>query len=756
MNWSRYLWFSLPEFGTTILYAILVGAAYTFAVSIAAGAGRPRLLSAARFGAYGTIALIGVAVLTLCYAFVSNDFRLSYVSRYSDRGMSTAYQIVALWGGQDGSWLWWLFLTALFAGICVRWLGRRYVELQPYVLATLSAVIAFDAILMIFAVSPFATNIGGAPADGQGLNFQLRNFYMIIHPPSLYIGFVSAVIPFAFCVAALITGRLDSEWINATRKWMLFCWLWLSIGNILGMMWAYEELGWGGDWAWDPVENAACLPWWTASAYVHSTMIQERRGMLKVWNVFLICATFVLTFFGTFLTRSGLIASVHSFAQSGIGEYFLWFIGFLIAVSVGLIVWRLPLLRSEGQLETVMSRETAFLANNWALLGCGAFIAVATTWPMISKGLLDYESAVGPTFYNFWLPIPFMFIFALMCVAPLLGWRKTSPELFRKSFFWPTSMMLLAIVLHFALASTLRMPPIVKLPNIYPLPDVMPTGLSKMSVVFVHWVGRFVSAVNGALPLVVTALSAFKITVVVQEFARGVVARRRAATAKGDKVASVFEDLFKLVAKSRRRYGGYIVHVGIVLLYLHFAGRAWTTDVETTMEKDTVFKVDEVYSVKYVDSRRESDQEKMSIIASLEVYKNGVKVDDLSPARNIYKSMGGQMSTEIARHITLRDDLYITLANVDPQTKVATFQMHVNPLAVWLVIGAAIMIVGALVSLWPDVQEQEVTAFSYVRAVATAAITLVFCMMLQLWPRSMPSQATPHDLHGAPEDLSRT
>ena len=756
MNWSRFPWFSLPEFGTTILYAILVGAAYTFAVSIAAGAGRPRLLSAARFGAYGTIALIGVAVLTLCYAFVSNDFRLSYVARYSDRGMSTAYQIVALWGGQDGSWLWWLFLTALFAGICVKWLGRRYVELQPYVLATLSAVIAFDAVLMIFAVSPFATNIGGAPADGAGLNYQLRNFYMIIHPPSLYIGFVSAVIPFSFCVAALITGRLDAEWINATRKWMLFCWLWLSVGNILGMMWAYEELGWGGDWAWDPVENAACLPWWTASAYVHSTMIQERRGMLKVWNVSLICATFVLTFFGTFLTRSGLIASVHSFAQSGIGEYFVYFIGFLIAVSAGLIIWRLPLLRSEGQLETVMSRETAFLANNWALLGCGAFILVATTWPMISKGLLDYESAVGPTFYNFWLPIPFMFIFALMCVAPLLGWRKTSPELFRKSFFWPTTAMVVAIVLHFALANTLRMPPIVKLPNIYPLPDVMPAGLAGTSVRFVHHIGRFVAAVNGALPLVVTALSAFKVTVVIQEFARGVVARRRAATAKGGAPASVAEDLFKLVAKSRRRYGGYIVHLGIVLLYLHFAGRAWTTDIETTMEKDTVFKVDEVYSVKYVDSRRESDQEKMSIIATLEVYKNGVYAGKLTPARNIYKSMGGQMSTEIARHITLRDDLYITLANVDPQTKVATFQMHVNPLAVWLVIGAAIMIFGALISLWPDVQEQEVTAFSYVRAIATAAMTLVFCMMLQLWPRTIPSQATPEEMRVAAEDPIRS
>ncbi len=745
MNLPRIPWFSLPEFGTTVLYAILVAAAYTFAVSVAAGAGRPRLLSAARQGAYGTVALIGVAVLTLAYAFVSNDFRLSYVSRYSDRGMSTAYQIVALWGGQDGSWLWWLFLTALFAGICVKWLGRRYIELQPYVLATLSAVIAFDAILMIFAVSPFATNIGGAPADGQGLNYQLRNFYMIIHPPSLYIGFVSCLIPFAFCVSALITGRLDAEWINATRKWMLFSWLWLSIGNILGMMWAYEELGWGGDWAWDPVENAACLPWWTASAYVHSTMIQERRGMLRVWNVFLICATFILTFFGTFLTRSGLIASVHSFAQSGIGAYFIWYIGFLIAFSVGLIVWRLPLLRSEGQLETVMSREAAFLANNWALLGCCAFIACATTWPMISQAFLNYESAVGPTFYNFWLPIPLVLIFALMCVAPLLGWRKTSPELFRKSFFWPTVALCVAAIAHFALANKLRMPPYVKMPNIYPMPEVISaSAFERAGATTVHNVGRVVALINGSLPLVVTSLSAFKLAVVIQEFARGINARKAAAKAR-NQTEGFWGALFRLVGKSRRRYGGYIVHVGIVFLYLHFAGRAWTKDVETSMEKGSTFQVDEVYSVRYLDSRRESDQEKMSIIAELEVYERGVLVGKLTPARNIYKSMGGQMSTEIARHITLRDDLYLTLANVDPQSKVATFQMHVNPLAVWLLVGAAIMILGAFISLFPDIQEQEVTAFSYVRAAATAAMTVIFCMMLQFWPRTSLGVSTPMD-----------
>src|SRR3954469_26076703 len=363
------MWQSLPEFGTGVLYAILVAAAYTLAVSLAAGRGnRPRLLQAARLGAYGTISLVALAVLVLAYAFVSHDFRITYVAHYSDRAMTTPYLIAALWGGQDGSLLWWLFLTSCFSGACVFWLRQRYLELQPYVIATLMSILLFFGILMIFAANPFATSIAGAPVEGQGLNFQLRNFYMIIHPPSLYTGFTSSAVPFAFAIAALATGRLDNEWIVASRKWMLSYWLFLSIGNCLGMLWAYEELGWGGPWAWDPVENAAFLPWLTASAYLHSIMIQERRGMMKVWNVVLICLTFFLTIFGTFLTRSGLIASVHSFAQSGIGIFFVYFMGVIVAVCVSLIVYRLPKLRSEGSFDSVLSREAAFLGNNWGFL----------------------------------------------------------------------------------------------------------------------------------------------------------------------------------------------------------------------------------------------------------------------------------------------------------------------------------------------------------------------------------------------------
>ena len=392
------MWETLPDFGTAVLCAILVTAGYTFAVALAAGSGRPRFLQAARKGAYGTVALVGLAVTVLAFAFVTHDFRLDYVARYSDRTMSVPWLVAALWGGQDGSLLWWLFLTAVFSASCIWWLKSRYRELQPYIIATLMTVLMFVAILMLFAANPFRTLVSGAPPDGAGLNFQLRNFYMIIHPPSLYIGFTSCAVPFSFAIAALVTGRLTNEWLIATRKWMLFSWLFLTIGNALGMLWAYEELGWGGYWAWDPVENAAFLPWLTASAYVHSVMIQERRGMLKMWNLILICLTFFLTYFGTFLTRSGLIASVHSFAQSGIGIYFVYFMVLIIVVCGTLIAKRTleGRTRAEGQVESLLSRELTFLLNNWILLILMFFIAGATVWPRISEWLWNQEATVSP------------------------------------------------------------------------------------------------------------------------------------------------------------------------------------------------------------------------------------------------------------------------------------------------------------------------------------------------------------------------
>ncbi len=707
---------SLPEFGTVVLYAILVAAAYTFAVSLASArrgpsgiAVRPRLLEAARLGAYGTVALVGLAVLVLAYAFVSHDFRIAYVAHYSDRSMTTPYLLTALWGGQDGSLLWWLFLTSLWSGICVRWLSRRYLELQPYVIATLMSILLFFAVLMIFAANPFATTVAGAPADGNGLNQQLRNFYMIIHPPSLYTGFTSSAIPFAFAVAALATGRLDNEWIVASRKWMLFSWLFLSIGNALGMLWAYEELGWGGYWAWDPVENAAFLPWLTASAYVHSIMIQERRGMMKVWNVFLICATFFLTIFGTFLTRSGLIASVHSFAQSGIGIFFVYYMGVIVAACSALIVYRLPRLRSEGSFESLLSREAAFVLNNWSFLSLAFFIAIATTWPRISEWLLDQKSTLGPTFYNTWIPPIALVVFALMGAAPLLGWRKTSPALFKKSFIWPIAAMVVTGVVHVAIGHRLGFPAFVTGESIY--------GASSL--------GTGLAWLQGKLPFATIALCAFNLAVVVQEYARGIAARQRVG---GE---SLVGSLVRLVAKSRRRYGGYIVHVGIMVMFLGFTGRAWGVDKEASLKPGETMQLSG-YELTYVAPRMEVDAEKRMIFADLDVLRSGKPVGRLSPAKFIYKSSSDAPSTEVAKLVSLHDDLYVIIGMVNPSTKVASLQVHVNPLVSFIWLGVTVLILGAMISMWPEVTPAEVGAFGYLRALgavgSAAMLSLLFAM----------------------------
>jgi len=705
------MWESLPEFGTGVLYAVLVAAAYTFAIAVAAGRGRPRLLQSARLGAYATSALVLLGVTLLAYAFITHDFRIRYVARYSDRSMTTAYLFTSLWGGQDGSILWWLFLMSGYVAACVWGLRGKYRLLQPYVIATLMVIVGFFAVLMLFSANPFETSLAGARVDGDGLNPLLRNYYMIIHPPSLYMGFVGCSVPFAFAISALVTGRLDSEWISAVRKWMMFAWMFLSIGNALGMKWAYEELGWGGYWAWDPVENAACLPWFTATAYVHSTMIQERRNTLKVWNVALICITFFLTIFGTCLTRSGAIASVHAFAQSDIGYYFVGFMGLIIAVCLGLIVWRMPLLRPQGRIESVLSREAAFVVNNWALLGATTFIAVATTWPFITKYLLSgQEATVGPPFYNRWMTPIGVTILALMGAAPLFGWRKTSNVSLKRAFRLPTIVMGVAIVLHLALGKWLGFPGYVLDPPTY-------HGI----------VGTIVQQFAAVTPLVTIALIAFNFAVVYQEFDRGVRARRRNAK------ESVFEALFTLVKKSRRRYGGYIVHVGIGLMYLGFCGKAWEMEKEASLLPNETIEVGG-YKLTYRGSRRDVDQEKQMIFADLDVEKAGRALPQVHPAKFIYNESNMGPTTEVSQLNSLRDDLYTVVGSIDVESKRATFRIHVNPLVQWIWIGVIVLISGAAVSLWPDVALREVGAWSYVRATAAVTSSVIFAIILASSP----------------------
>jgi cytochrome c-type biogenesis protein CcmF len=774
----------------------MVSASYTFAVSLAAGAsGRPRTLQAARFGAYGTVALIFTAVLCLAYAFVSHDFRLRYVAHYSDRSMSLVYLLTALWGGQDGSLLWWLFLMSIYIGVCVFWLGKRYLELQPYVIATLMAVVLFFAVLMAFAANPFATSIGGARGDGEGLNPLLQNYWMIIHPPSLYTGFVGCTVPFAFAVAALVTGRLDHEWIVASRKWMLFALMFLAFGNTLGMIWAYEELGWGGYWAWDPVENAAFMPLLTAAAFVHSVMIQERRGLLKVWNVFLVTLTFLMTIFGTFLTRSGVISSVHAFAQSSIGDYFVWFIALAAAVAATLIFWRWPELRDlppsrqlrwaavlagwvglilggpasawvamhvpaygavvfalmEGtvafvaieivyrrmtaalklksttpQIESVLSREFTFLLNNYALLGFMVFVLVATTFPMISEKLWNEKVTVGPPYYNAWVQPIGLVIFFLMGAGTLFGWKKTSPGLLKKAFLWPTAISGVMVVLHFLIGPRLGFPPVVWSEPIY--------GGA---------LGQALRAFNAITPMLGMALVAFNTTVIVQEFVMLFRARAKSGADKSVPSALWYAGLapgflYTLVTlppASRRRYGGYIVHLGIVLMFFGFTGKSWTVDREASLKPHETMIVDH-YTLEYVGERMEVDLNKRMVFADLQVTdtNSGQSLGTGTPARFIYKKSPESPTTEVSMMHSVRDDLYMVVGVVNPQTKVASFQVHVNPLVGYIWLGCLVLIFGSIICMWPQLQPEESRAWAFARGSAAMAASISVGIMIAVLP----------------------
>jgi cytochrome c-type biogenesis protein CcmF len=788
---------TFPAFAFSLLLGAMVVASYTFAVALSAGStGRLRTLQAARFGAYGTVAVIGVAVLCLAYAFVTHDFRIRYVAHYSDRSMPLSYLLTALWGGQDGSLLWWLFLLSLYIGVCVWWLGRKYLELQPYVIATLMAIVLFFCVLMAFAANPFEPNLSGARADGDGLNPALQNYWMIIHPPCLYTGFVGCSVPFAFGVAALVTGRLDHEWIVASRKWMLFAWMFLGVGNTLGMLWAYEQLSWGGYWGWDPVENAAFMPFLAASAYVHSVMIQERRGLLKVWNVFLIGLTFFLTIFGTFLTRSGMISSVHAFAQSSIGSYFAGFLLVMVVFSATLVMWRWPELRdvtpsprlrraalaagwlvigvclpglfllwrlpiatgwrvvaigslagaavyvalelvfrrmTDGldlharrpQIESIFSREFTFVLNNWVLCSLLFFILIATTFPLISEGLTGEKVTVGPQFYKVWVqPLGITLLF-LMGVGTLFGWKKSGKDALRRAFRAPLIAMGCAVVLHLSLGRLAGFPAIVWSDALYP-----------------GAMGAVLRAFNAVTPLLGFSFCVFNAAVIVQEFV--VLLRSRTKTGASESTPALLwwlgglpglvHTLISLPPASRRRYGGYVVHSGIILMFIGFTGQSWNLDREVELYPGQTADVG-TYTVAYRGTRMEVDTSKRMIVADVDVLQHGKMLWPLHPAKLIYKKQPEAAQTEAAIGHGFRDDVYLALGTVNPNNKnLASLQVHVNPLVTWIWIGCLVLIAGSLVCMWPQVEPGESRVWLGARGVAATAASVFLGIMLAATP----------------------
>src|ERR1041385_6130305 len=430
----------MASLGSYLLLAAFVICAYAASISIAGARRRSRRLIESGVGAfYLTAAVMAAASAVMIYSFVTNDYTIKYVQHYSDAVQPLFYKITSYWGGLDGSIMFWVFLLSMFGSTAVYVNRERHRELIPYVVAVISIVEIFFLFLMVIHNNPFDTFITANPADGRGLNPLLQNFYMAIHPPTMYLGFVGLTIPYAFGMAALITGYLDDSWLRAVRRWTMFAWLFLSLGLMLGMLWAYEELGWGGYWGWDPVENAAALPWFTATAFLHSAMVQERRGMLRVWNVTLVITTFFLTIFGTFMTRSGVVQSVHAFGDDPkLAQLFTMFMVTILVVSFGYVIYRLPLLRARNELDSWMSREAAFLANNWILLFAALFILFATMFPTLSEAVTGDRLTVGPPFFNRWMTPIGLALLVLTGTGPLLAWRKSTVANLRDQFLWPT------------------------------------------------------------------------------------------------------------------------------------------------------------------------------------------------------------------------------------------------------------------------------------------------------------------------------
>jgi cytochrome c-type biogenesis protein CcmF len=672
----------MSSLGSFLLLATFVVCSYAAVISVVGARRQSRRLIESGVGAFYLVAaLMAVASAVMVNAFLTDDFTIKYVEHYSESAQPLFYKITSYWGGLDGSIMFWVFLLSVF-GTCAVYTNReRHRELIPYVVATIAVVEMFFLFLMVVHKNPFTTFLTPPPTDGKGLNPLLQNYWMAIHPPSLYTGFVGMTIPFAFGLAALITGHLDDSWLRAVRRWTMVSWLFLSFGLTLGMIWAYEVLGWGGYWGWDPVENAGLLPWFTATAFLHSVMVQERRSMLRVWNVVLVIMTFFLTIFGTFMTRSGVVQSVHAFGEDPILARL--FIGFMVVIatfSFGLVIYRLPLLRARNELDSWVSREAAFLVNNWILLFSAMFILFATMFPTLSEAVTGNRIAVAQPFFNKWmLPIGFILLF-LTGVGPLLAWRKSAISNLRDSFLFPVTCGIV-------------------------------TAAALGALGFRVWVSGLCFA-----------LCAFVAGTILQEFWRGANVRRRATG------TDVFTALVGLVGRNKRRYGGYIVHVGIVLIFLGFAGNGYKSDQQLLLKPAQQAAVGE-YTVRNDGIKLTDDGQRQVLTGTIAVFKGGKQIDTMYPAKSsFHKHEQEPARTDVAIRRTPAEDFYIVMAAVDLATQTMSLEIHINPLVNWIWMGFGVLAFGTGIALLPE----STFAFALAKMPAEAAATTTVSALLVL------------------------
>jgi cytochrome c-type biogenesis protein CcmF len=656
----------MNQLGSLSLVSALAFAVYAMVAGTVGGKLRSlRVTKSAERATLAFFVMITLAVFSLEYLILTDNFHNAYVAEHSNRDLLTFYKVAALWAGQEGSLLFWTWLLSVYSALAILLNRKKNRQLMPYVVAVLMGTGTFFSSLVLFVANPFhelslVSAVGTqayAPPDGNGLNPLLQYHSMVIHPPMLYLGYVGMVVPFAFAMAALITRQLGDNWIRITRRWTMVAWMLLGLGILLGGNWAYAVLGWGGYWGWDPVENASLLPWLSGTAFLHSVMIQEKRGMLKVWNVVLVITTFFLSIFGTFLTRSGIVSSVHAFAQSSIGPFFAVFLCIILFFSVTLLFLRLDHLKSENKLDSLVSRESGFLFNNWILLALVFAVLWGTLFPLISKAVQDVTVTVGAPFFNKTaIPMGLLLLF-LTGAGPLLAWRKTSFQSLKRNFVVPLIMagvagaiLLIAGVRH-----------------------------------FYAWMTLF--------------LSVFVAACVLGEFWKG--ARTRMKTA-GENIALA---LYNLTIRNTRRYGGYLVHLGIVLLFIGFAGLAFKTQAKGLMQEGDLLRVKN-YLLRCDGLVSGENPNYEYTRALITVTKDGLAFASMHPEKRFYKA-SQQPTSYVSIHPTLAEDLYVVLAGLDQDSGKAVIEVFINPLVMWVWIGGVVVFLGTLLALVPSRVERE-------------------------------------------------
>jgi cytochrome c-type biogenesis protein CcmF len=641
----------LVALGGLSLYLAVFFALYCGVCGVLAGVRRsPDLTRSAERGVIAVFMLLSLAMIGLEAALLGDRFDLAFVAQISTREQPWMFKL-ALWGGQAGSLLLWTWMLGLMSFLVVMQNRRRNRSLMPWVVAVMMLNVVFFATLVSFVSNPFAAlEPGQAWSSGQGMNPLLQHPAMLIHPPILYTGFIGFSVPFAFAAAALITGELGTAWFETTRRWTLTAWFFLGIGLMLGGRWAYEVLGWGGYWAWDPVENSSLMPWLAGTAFLHSVMIQEKRGMLKVWNFALIGMAYILCVFGTFLTRSGVVQSVHSFANAGwFGQLFL---GYVLVLALGyavLLVRRVPELRSQTRLDSIVSREASFLLNNYAFLALLAIVFYGTLFPVVSEAITGVKVQIGPPFFQRYAGPVAIFLLFLTGVGPLVAWRRATWVNLRKSFLWPAGAATLAATL--LLAFGMR---------------------------------RF-------YPIAFLAMCSFVVATIGEEYVRGVRARMR----QGENPLVAF---FELLRRNQRRYGGYIVHLAVILMFVGFAGATFNLEETKLLAPGESWNL-AGYTVEYRQVRPVDHPHYAGAVARLALYQDGKPVGMLLPEKRMYFQQE-QPTTIPAVSSSLTEDFYVILAGLEPDQRVA-LKVYINPLVNWIWIGGFVFVIGNTLLLWP-------------------------------------------------------